>query len=567
MYVFKGWDYGHPLANNTPSSSPSSFASSSPSSFASAPQNPASYPYSGNPSQQGANSSYAQYAGQPQPNNQLTALSAGPTLSLPAQLPALPPGQMDPASPMPLQGTPPQSAGTTAHVSAFSNFLSSLRDLNVSQKQQAQQAEQSLSPVLSPAVSVSPGNPGSLYSGSPAQAAASPVALPSQSSISSILAQAASAVANASGNATGQNANTSAGASSSTANSNQGIPGGSSLAAVNLTGATAQSSNSGSSTAPTTPNNTNQSLSSAAWQAAPAWLKQKFPNMTEQDFTAMAANLKGNLKSQLQAWTAQQKAAAQNGAQSPQATMSLAGFLPNPSNNTSQFPNLSGSTVNTAVQGDLLNTNSSVAATTDQAEIDLLAKAGQDAPTLAPPDVAPIEGMPLAQTTSKIDAPSETNPKKLNNKQGDEMKALNGSLAGATSLRPPLATLSQLAAAKEDLNNNDNSNAAIVLELEGVKPSPNGMRLKVQLKNSRTKALPLPNSAKATIHVPGFADKEAKVTFAAKEVPPGGVVQGIIKVPGGDINPASDLVLVNFLPSSFADRDVHLTVPISSLIK
>jgi hypothetical protein len=67
--------------------------------------------------------------------------------------------------------------------------------------------------------------------------------------------------------------------------------------------------------------------------------------------------------------------------------------------------------------------------------------------------------------------------------------------------------------------------------------------------------------------MPGQADKEARVTFSAKEVFAGGVVQGVIKVPGHDLNPSADLVLPNFLPTAFADRDVHLTVPISALIR
>jgi hypothetical protein len=115
--------------------------------------------------------------------------------------------------------------------------------------------------------------------------------------------------------------------------------------------------------------------------------------------------------------------------------------------------------------------------------------------------------------------------------------------------------------------NNDNSNASVVLELQGYNPTPSGIKLKVVIKNSRTKSLPLPDSARAVIHMPGQPDKEARVTFSAKEVTPGGTVQGIIKVAGHDLNPSADLVLPNFLPMAFADRDVHLTVPISALVK
>jgi hypothetical protein len=140
------------------------------------------------------------------------------------------------------------------------------------------------------------------------------------------------------------------------------------------------------------------------------------------------------------------------------------------------------------------------------------------------------------------------------------MTSTNASGAAATT------DPSNALASRDDMNN-DNSNASVVLELQGYNPTPSGIKLKVVIKNSRTKSLPLPDSARAVIHMQGQPDKEARVTFTAKEVAPGGTVQGTIKVAGHDLNPSADLVLPNFLPTAFADRDVHLTVPISALVK
>lgn len=105
------------------------------------------------------------------------------------------------------------------------------------------------------------------------------------------------------------------------------------------------------------------------------------------------------------------------------------------------------------------------------------------------------------------------------------------------------------------------------LELEGFNPTPTAIKLRVVLRNQRSKTLTIPDKTEAIIRMAGQPDKEGHVSFPAREVGAGGEVHGIIKVAGHDLNPAADLFLPNFLPPAFSDRDLHLTVPISALMK
>jgi hypothetical protein len=102
------------------------------------------------------------------------------------------------------------------------------------------------------------------------------------------------------------------------------------------------------------------------------------------------------------------------------------------------------------------------------------------------------------------------------------------------------------------------------LELVGVQPTPLDIHLKVVLRNQQTVPLKVPTGVKAVVKMNG-KERLAKVTFPADTVPPGGQLSGLIKVSGHDLNPSADVWLPNMLPGSGVDRDLHLTVPISSL--
>jgi tetratricopeptide (TPR) repeat protein len=658
MYVFRGWQYGHPLANNANNGGA---AGTTGGTDASQMQTQTSY-QNQNQSYQNQNQApmqaQAQALGMPSQgygaaqtaNYSGSSLSAAANSALATSGLSLPGGPTaaqlaDPAAPMPLQGTPPVASSTTPHVNAFSSFLGSLRDLQTSQKQQTQQAESAMSSYLNPSGygSSSAGGLGSglgsglgaglsgaggagAGSGSSSGIASAiagagttnlpPVNTPSASSISSILAQAHAAIAGAGGtSSTGTGASatgvgTGSGAGSSTAGQSSSVS--TSVAAI-PTSATGSASTAGGAAGA---GNSGQSISGAAWDAAPAWVKQKFPNMTQADFTALAGRARGTLRSRLQALAAQQKAASMGQGQPPTADDALAGLLP-PGVTVAQLTSALNSAApgaSTAVLANLMPPSTGTSAADLQGEQDLIAKAGQDSPTTPPPDVVPTEAVvqtavvrkakagdanstssgattaASSTTAATADSPLATDINSSAAGSGQPVGTSTGtagltaetptlaamppasstlrpaitstSTSGAASTTDPLST----ASSRDDLNN-DNSNASVVLELQGYNPTPSGIKLKVVIKNSRTKSLPLPDSARAVIHMPGQPDKEARVTFSAKEVTPGGTVQGIIKVAGHDLNPSADLVLPNFLPMAFADRDVHLTVPISALVK
>ncbi|HEY9760838.1 MAG TPA: tetratricopeptide repeat protein [Oculatellaceae cyanobacterium] len=635
MYVFKGWQFGHPLANNNNSATDAPAQTST----AYGAAQTASYSYASN--------------SQPSMGNATQALASNPAT----------PNSGDPAAPMPLQGTPPpqtSAASTASHVNAFANFFSSLREATMNQKAQTRQFESAMSNALggsSSSSSLGGSSLGGLDGGSGASAAANlgstpppPVSTPSQSSISSVLAQAAQAVARAGGSSStssGSGAGASSAATSGSSSSGSAAGNGSNTVSINVNGTNIQISNTGGSSTSsgtgTDASNSGQSLSGAAWDAAPTWLKNKFPNMTQQDFTAIAGKFKGSLKSKLQALGSQQKAAATG--QGPQVTaaqaaQTLASALPaNVTINGQPASTAVSNMVKENVAGNVLPqtqmrnpiaqvapaasslqmaqaaSSLQMAPTTDSlltappvsslpvstgfdpTEQEVLSKAGQDSPTMAPPEVVPdsasvstaaaAAALPMTPSISAASASSPTDPllrgQLPTTAAGttSSTTAPNGAgLQGQTQSLALLPTSSSSAASVSsglnrtdlnssaaDPNSNDNSNASVVLELQGFTPTPTGIRLKVVIKNSRTKSLPLPDSAKAVIHMPGQPDKEAKISFTAKEVSPSGIVQGTVKVPGHDLNPAADLVLPNFLPTTFADRDVHLTVPISALVK
>ncbi|MDR3614626.1 MAG: hypothetical protein P4L53_13790 [Candidatus Obscuribacterales bacterium] len=207
--------------------------------------------------------------------------------------------------------------------------------------------------------------------------------------------------------------------------------------------------------------------------------------------------------------------------------------------------------------------------TPDPTEANVLANAGVDAPSMLPPEVLP-QASGLAATAATLGAPSAS--------------AAAQTVPSTTISALPVATaapaIDNIVPAQNATVNQDSAaaanaaataapslNGSIKLELEGVSPTPTSVKLKVVLKNDGSQPLAVPNSPTALVRMFGQSDQKAQVIFTDKQVPTGGAIHGIIKVAGHNLNPAADLVLPGFLPAAFADRDVHLTVPISALVK
>jgi hypothetical protein len=208
--------------------------------------------------------------------------------------------------------------------------------------------------------------------------------------------------------------------------------------------------------------------------------------------------------------------------------------------------------------------------TPDPAEANILANAGQDAPSLLPPEVMP-QASGLTATAATLGGPASAVASPAQTAASTANSAPLTSTVN-TSVPPQSANVSQDNATAASASTNATSsapslNGSIKLELEGINPTPTSVKLKVVLKNDGSQALTIPTAPTALVRMFGQSDQKAQVIFTDKQVAAGGAIHGVIKVAGHNLNPAADLVLPGFLPAAFADRDVHLTVPISALIK
>jgi len=143
-------------------------------------------------------------------------------------------------------------------------------------------------------------------------------------------------------------------------------------------------------------------------------------------------------------------------------------------------------------------------------------------------------------------------------------------LAGAPSAASALSGLSpqtqgEVQAMLRDRIATQPTNGNVRFELEGVKPSAMDIKLNVVLHNDQGVPLYIPPTVKAIIRMNGQPQRTVKLTFPTNAVAANGEVHGSIKVPGHNLSPAADVFIPNLLPATVADRDVHLTVPISYL--
>ncbi len=176
-------------------------------------------------------------------------------------------------------------------------------------------------------------------------------------------------------------------------------------------------------------------------------------------------------------------------------------------------------------------------------------RTGQNA---EPPNVVPVTLPTTGQTGSSAMAPEAT---------ALLPSATGGNTASSNAMAIAAATPNAVPAL---VNNANSAGQPVKLELVGVQPTPLDIRLKVMLRNAQNSPINVPTGTHAVILMNGKT-RVAKVSFPSSSVPANGHLQGIIKVAGHDLNPSADLWLPNFLPGTGGDRDLHLTVPISSL--
>jgi tetratricopeptide (TPR) repeat protein len=187
-----------------------------------------------------------------------------------------------------------------------------------------------------------------------------------------------------------------------------------------------------------------------------------------------------------------------------------------------------------------------------QADADLKPMIGNAAPPLPPSleDQNRLLQAQLQEAQQTINSLRQQNPSAASTLASSSVPSNSVSIIPSAMLLPELKTP---------------GGSSVKLELEGVSPTASDIKLKVILKNDQNVPFDVPNGTKAIVRMNGKPQRNAKVSFASKQVPAGGEVHGTIKVPGHDLTPAADVFIPDFLPGAAADRDVHLTVPISSL--
>ncbi len=428
---------------------------------------------------------------------------------------------------------------STSQVSSMSGFLTSLRNYSVQQKYQSQQAEDAAHLALRG------------LTGAPVAASAA-TGLDSAVTQSPVLASASSNLANVSSllasigmASTGA---ASAGASAPSAVAPPALP-----VAAATTGAVPDSVAALVDQAASSGN-----LSSLLAQVAPAFKTKKV--LTQNDMTQIYQQLQK--KYQPKAATSAAKTGT-NAAAAPAAA--------------------------STVQQNLEEQNKQLQSQLQQAQQQLSAMKGQptltaETPTPSPyqsgtPEIATYTTIPSAASTTaaaatmnaplSIQSVLQSLPPSVTSSQAFQsaMANLPSSAADlqtyAANLPPSTQTALQAMLKPPIATPRSASSGSVRLELEGVKPSPLDIKLKVVLRNDQKIALNVPSSTRAIIRMRGEPQRVVKITFPAKNVPPNGEMHGVIKVPGHNLSPAADLFIPNMLPGQGIDRDLHLTVPIS----
>jgi tetratricopeptide (TPR) repeat protein len=105
----------------------------------------------------------------------------------------------------------------------------------------------------------------------------------------------------------------------------------------------------------------------------------------------------------------------------------------------------------------------------------------------------------------------------------------------------------------------------VSLELLKVAPANAGITLKVLLRNEGSQPLTIPDHLKVAIKAPGHREQLMPVRFYAKVIPAKSTARGMIKLPGSEFSPTTDIYLPGFPANGIAHRDLHLTTPLASL--
>lgn len=130
------------------------------------------------------------------------------------------------------------------------------------------------------------------------------------------------------------------------------------------------------------------------------------------------------------------------------------------------------------------------------------------------------------------------------------------------ALRPSLPEIQK---AKTSGQVSGQASGQVKLELIGVEADKKVIKLTVLLRNEQNQALKLPSSTKAMVRLAGLPDRPVSIKFPKKSLASGDSMNGLMKIPGTRLSPTADVFIPKLVVSENGARDVHLTVPISTL--
>lgn len=183
--------------------------------------------------------------------------------------------------------------------------------------------------------------------------------------------------------------------------------------------------------------------------------------------------------------------------------------------------------------------------------------AASDLPPLAPPIAASLAGRGTGVITGFDRVVEEDVEAAIETPEQAAAEAPLPPESTAIALRPPIQHPEAIQPADP---------ASLVrFELIGVDADKKSIMLNVSLRNDQNQTLSLPTSTKAVVRLAGMPDRSLKIKFPRKSLEPHTSMIGHIKVPGTRLSPAADVLIPGLVNTESGNRDIHLTVPISSL--
>jgi hypothetical protein len=106
---------------------------------------------------------------------------------------------------------------------------------------------------------------------------------------------------------------------------------------------------------------------------------------------------------------------------------------------------------------------------------------------------------------------------------------------------------------------------AVTLEIDTVKPTLTGSRVKLILKNNSPRGVNISEQQKIAFQIEDKPEQLLDIQFDVHHVPAGGSAYGIVKLPARKLDPDADLYLPKFLENGKKKSDLHATAELTNL--